>query len=849
MENNLNPNPADTNNNVNQQEQFVQPQQPVQQEQFVQPQQPVQQEQFVQPQQPIQQEQFVQPQQPVQQEQFVQPQQPIQQEQFVQPQQPVQQEQFVQPQQPVYQQPGQPVYQQPMYQQPTQPVYQQPAQPVYQQPMQPDPFTNPEQFAQPGQFGQPDPFTQPEQFANPYQAPQNNPQGLANTYYNNYEVGGEGVAAVKKNRAPLIIALVVVLVAVAVAAGLFFFFGLGASDYEKAERNSFSSMTEDFSSLLTDSFSEEGVITITPSGELLAMAGLGSADLGNIDINYEAVIDGNDGYFLVGADALGVSLSMAMWAFNDQVVMQFPEVSDYYIILSELSDQMGSFTIADQEALEKELLNILKVTSDKYFELTKDVKSVGTETVRVGNLSSQAELYQIPVDNRFLAEIGKVFIEGVLASPYLLQAGEEYMVLATEDYYYFFTDDYHDFKSMCEFFLREINDMEFAEEGDLSELLFLMNVYVNKNQVIKREFIIGDQVTVSNGRISYNSLVDGVNVSYASIKDNENYAKAFEIDVKSLYNGGKISYLDQGSKNDGASTGKIDAAFSDGYDKYSVAINYANFKIESNGLFSGNIEITIPIPANPPIIITINSSVSGDSQNITGSASVFGMKILDIEIASRVNTGKTISRPNITSANTLDIKNFDDLYKLEQLFEEWAENNFADIISAFGTTVGYEEVLEPEPEPVPQQSDSDEPNYDEWTEEDWERLLEEMLGEDDSHNQYQSNEHYDFENDFALTAMKGLWKAILDDQWDDDIWDTVIEVFGYEVIEWDIENDWLVVWEIFELDVAERVLEIDRIMGESDFEGEDIGFEAFSWDADDWAEYWIRTFRMNGIII
>jgi len=487
---------------------------------------------------------------------------------------------------------------------------------------------------------------------------------------NNYDfttgVGGmtaPAIAVKKSSKAPIVITLVCMFLAGCVAAGVLFFLkGGGSASYERAERNSLKALTSGFSSLTAVDFnSVDFDITITPSSELYALMG-GMPDLGSFSFGMEAILDGEDIFASLAAGAFGIDVSMSVWQIGEQLILQFPEMSKHYILL-DMADMMGGMSMMDviamnglnfdynEDAIMKELGVIGEKIADKYFELTKDVKPAGSEEVRVGSLSRNCDMYEIIVDGEFIIDILKVGFEAFLDSRELMKIFEDTYNASNDPYKgYSWYQSFDDMIDEARDQLRSLRPRDFDME-------ITMRVFISGNDVVKRDIIFG------SGR-------DAVTFSFASINDkNGDYAVNAKV---SLPYGVSINYKDSGNTNkDGAKTGKADFSFSDGYDNYTLTFRYDELKIDSNGMFSGDLRIILSLDNDLEIELRLKGSVSGNSQKITGSLTVFGMKAVDIEINYSVGNKKVTAPAGMNNSNTLDANDWRAMELFEDELMEW----------------------------------------------------------------------------------------------------------------------------------------------------------------------------------
>jgi hypothetical protein len=497
---------------------------------------------------------------------------------------------------------------------------------------------------------------------NPYQ-PQEQPVNTAPDGFF-FNVGGSDVV-VQKSRAPIVLTLICMFLAGAVAAGLLFFLSGAASSYEQAERNSFNALAGDFSSVVnfSDVFSGSGSISITPSREISTFVP-GLPDLGSIILNYEAIMEGGDIYALLGMDALGIQASLSLWQLGEEMFMHFPGISEYYIAFGNMlgmSEAMGmtaQLSDFDEAEVMAELAVIGSAILDRYFQLTENVQSRGKETVIVGDLSRTADVYEIIMDEIFLLELVVTALDAFLDSEELMRLCEAYYELYMESYYWWGVQ--------VPSFKHEVEDLYFDA---FDELDYLYDFGTNEDEFITmRVFVSGKEV------VRRDIIIEDVTFSYSSIKDKSDFAT----NVRLTADDTTITYRNDGKINGGYSTGRIrfsityaEGSWSARYnDPVSLTVNYENFKTYDNGLFGGDIRVSVPVQDGLNVDISFNSKVSGDSMNAGGSLSVFGMKILDLEITSSINTGKSIPRPNMSKV--LDADDWRAMEAFEEDFMMWA---------------------------------------------------------------------------------------------------------------------------------------------------------------------------------
>jgi hypothetical protein len=455
-----------------------------------------------------------------------------------------------------------------------------------------------------------------------------------------------------RSKAPAVITLICMFLAGVIAAALLFFLGNNATAYERAERNAMNALMSNFSSIMPDSanLSETGTIIITPSRELSAF---GIPDIGSLKIDYEATVDGSDVYAFLGADAFGIRASLQFWQLGEQIIMHLPGISQYYITLSDMGDAMVSgFDYSNYDKLLDEIGVIGNKILDRYFELTKDAEVKWSEEVFVGELSRVCDVYEIIMDEAFLYEIVKAAFEGFLDS-------DEFLKLVRDEYdrqnqYWVGYSWYQTFDEV----LAEMRDELYnADPADFSDgEIITMRVFISGADVIKRDIIIDDTT-----------------ISYASITERSGeYSRSARFSYTDWWGDtSTLIYIDDGVINGGKSTGSAQVSYRDRWDSFAINISYSDFSLDG-GMFNGSVNVSVPVENGLTIDVSLRGTASGNSQNITGSLSVFGMRALDIEINSTGNTGRGITRPPMTHINTLDVN---DWWGMELFGEEvmnWA---------------------------------------------------------------------------------------------------------------------------------------------------------------------------------
>lgn len=424
--------------------------------------------------------------------------------------------------------------------------------------------------------------------------------------------------------------------------------------------------------------------------------GLELPDIGTIRFNYESILENGDMYLLVGADAMGIQLSTAMWFIERQMIMNFPELSDYFIVF----DDMEFDDLADNEELIIEIGKVIINALNEYFAMTRNAELTERgKSISLGGLDATCDVYEVVIDGEFLLGLAKAFINSALDSDILMDALEEaYASMDDWTLRSYGLDGHRTAREALLYLRSEIDNIDLAEEG-LDEIFAYMYVYISGNDVVRRVFVIAEDG-------------DDVRITYTNIKKGGSYAFGLEFlnkssytwdDGDSTFSETKIRFINDGATaRGGASTGRIRFTYDSVYksnwsgseysneDSYSFTINYEDFKVEKNGLFGGSIKASIPIPGtmlgDTVIEFVINSEVSGDTQNIRGSASFAGMKLFDYAIENKINTGKSIKRPRLTPENTLDPTNMRDMEKLgEDIMNKIMNMDVvSDLLESFG---------------------------------------------------------------------------------------------------------------------------------------------------------------------
>ena len=564
-------------------------------------------------------------------------------------------------------------------------------------------------------------------------------------------------AAVKNNSKPMIITLICVIAAVLLAGGLILLLTGGGSSYEKAERKAFGALSGAFD-ISGQSESADAAIDITLSPEIAEMAGIG--DIGKITAVCEVIEEGYDAYINYGANAMGISLSAAIWSSAQQYIMQLPELSQYYLLLG----NSGSENRLDVKELEKTLDRIVS----KYFELTKDAEVTKGVTVEAGGFSASCDKYTINMDERFLYELTKEsllavaenenligYIDGILGSvsPYEdINAGD----IISED-------------------IKNLSESE-ADLGD--EVIISMDVYISGKDIIRRDITAGI-----------------LSVSYACVKNGNDYINTVDLSADNGYGVYIVNLTDIGSSKGGSDNGEISVTLSDGaLQSYSGTIKYSDCKTYKNGLFSGKIDITVPAVG---LVLNTDSAVSGNTQITTGSLSVLTMQVCDLTITVNTGTGKKITQPALTGANTLDINNESDMEKFaEDLTEAFSAMGLDSLLGSlmpygnydydYSYDYAYDEQTEDD------WGEGSDDLHADWTDEDWENYFNELYADwtDEDWENYYSEVFADWteedrENYYNEIYGEG-WETRTDEEWEEyyseihgDGWTADDDGYGY----------------------------------------------------------------------
>ena len=430
--------------------------------------------------------------------------------------------------------------------------------------------------------------------------------------------------------------------------------------YEVAERMALEAVGEVLNDVMYYASATLAVnesIKIIPSSDLMELLGL--PDIGTIGMDIEAVIDGSDMYMKLGVDALGMSLSAAMWILGDQMLMHFPGLSNYYLSLIDVNDMgfdMGAFAAEweNNEAIIREFGVVLDKTLDKYFALTGDTSSSGSQNVSGGGVNVSADLYAIALDGKLLLGVIEAVFEALLASPNLMAACEDFFVIMNEaDPWMFY--GYNSFRDLIEDGLDELSRVP-ASELDFS--IGTMNVYVSGNDVVKREFVIEDDWSTTI-------------ISYTTLENGSNYFNSFTISFRDNWDSFAFYLNDTGTMSGNAMTGKIDIGVNIDGEKFDFGIDYADVVFHDNGLFSGDIRLVIPVPSDlinefglggmfsgADIKVTVNSIVSGNTMTSTTTLVFLGFNVATIETMSATSDSGRIPSHGANASNIIDINDW-----------------------------------------------------------------------------------------------------------------------------------------------------------------------------------------------
>jgi len=680
------------------------------------------------------------------------------------------------------------------------------------------------------------------------------------------------VIVMQKSRAPVVMTMVCMFLAGAIAAGLLFFFSGRGGSYERAERSSLNAFASGFSSLLNlpESFSEAGSVTITPSRDLSSLPGMESfPDLGNIILNYEGIIEGGDSYVLLGLDALGINASFEMWQLGQELIMHFPGISDYYILLdymqiygmgdmSGLMEQFGDF---DEDVFLAELKAIGEAVLDRYFEMTKDIKSGGTEEVTVGGLTQTADVYEVIIDQIFALELAITALDAFLDSSEFMRLCEAYYTYYMESYTWWSSSPIPSFESVVEDLYHDaFDELEILYEDGVDEDEFItMRVFISGRDVIKRDIIVEDFI-----------------LSFGSIKEkNGEYAQNLRISATNTDWRGNVEtttilFENNGTTDRSGSTGALGFSYQDRWDSVSFEITYEDFKLHDNGTFDGIFNLVIPVEDTFSIELRVAAAADGNKQAIDCSLSVRGsmfgidftmMDALKIEIVSEFDTGKTMPRPNNNSANTLNSNDWRAMDRFEDDFYTWLYNLNVDLDF-------IEDLIYDLRWSAGSSGWDDWDDWDDWNDgDDW------CSGDEwcwcDNCDNYGlcddcDNWHWRhddcvfpcekcrnvkwFEPDeetfnFYKNYFKGYWKNLLVDEWDEDMWQEIIAEWEDCIVSFWFDN-FIVIFAEYDIDVSRRYDQDDAVTRVWDYIYDSDGWgEYLDWSEEKWDEAWRNAFE------
>jgi hypothetical protein len=484
-----------------------------------------------------------------------------------------------------------------------------------------------------------------------------------------------GAAVVQKSRATAVIILICALLAGMITSSLVYFLGNSATTYERAERSAMNSVFNSVSPWLSldAKAAESGSITITPAWrELSNIPNLGIPDLselGSFTFHYEAIIDGTDMYALLGAEMLGIEAQMAYWLLGNEMIMHFPGISEYYIVIEDIMEMymdmymygaMSGFNFdIDYDAMWNEIQVIANAVLDRYFELTANTEPAWSEMVNVGDLSREANVFEVVMDERFLFELAKTGFEAFLDSKILFEFVRDLYDLENDRY----RDRswYQSFDDVLDEIRYELKDMH-PDDLDDGEII-TMRTFISGRDVVRRDIIIDD-----------------VRFTYSSITERDGrYARSARFSSTNWRGDTTtITYSNDGATDKNYSTGRIRFSVSEPYsDTVTVTLNYDNFRFYDNGLFGGDVSISVPVDGTT-YGVSLNSVVNGNTQDI--SLWVFGavygaefrVKLADIEIKINTSPNNSITRPRLTDNNTIDPNDWRAMQNLEDDFYDWA---------------------------------------------------------------------------------------------------------------------------------------------------------------------------------
>jgi hypothetical protein len=443
---------------------------------------------------------------------------------------------------------------------------------------------------------------------------------------------------------------------------------VGNTGYEAAERRAISAAGNTLNEIFdaaNESFAISESATITPSGDLMSLLGL--PDIGSFSLDFEAIMEGSELYLKYGLSGMGMSLTAALWMLEEQVVLHFPGLSNYYLLLADMSDYDASYLeIAeffdnwlDFGRLEDALKGILNKTLDKYFALVGSINPSYTAAVSLGGISQSADVYEINFDGRLMFGVIEALLKAALDSP-------EFMEFAEEIFDFFDAIDpwmFYGYRNFAEILEEAISELEYINDNlehfdDLPTIT--MNVYVSGNDVIKREFRLNDEW--SDMVLSFTNLTDGSSYANGIVFAFEDRWEAFE-----------VYFIDAGRESGGAKTGKITIGAEMYGEEFSFDIDYADVVFHDNGLFSGTVRLLIPVPSefvnevaggfgslfsDPEIRITFNAAVSGNTQTSALSLNFLGINVLEIATTSNSTVGLRIPALNVSPTSIIDINDW-----------------------------------------------------------------------------------------------------------------------------------------------------------------------------------------------
>jgi hypothetical protein len=298
-------------------------------------------------------------------------------------------------------------------------------------------------------------------------------------------------------------------------------------------------------------------------------------------------------------------------------------------------------------------------------------------------------------------------------------------------------------------------------------------------------------------------------------------------------------------------------------------------------LFGGDLRLSVPIEEGISVDISFKSTVTGDSMRATGSLSVFGMKAVDIEIIHNTNTGKRISRPELTNNNTLDINNWQDSLIFGDELMRWAEGlgNLELLEDLFwslglynvfggGYNYGWDDNWDdwcyyPDDcwcDWCWDWNDSDNYCYDCWSYHDeWEPCYDWCTGDDDCwcNDCYEArlcsdcgNYHWGADPDYEfymLSQNKALWRILFGSDWNDSFWNSIVRDLGdCAFYIW----SWIDVFASYGYDFYDIYNEATDIIYLSDWEaaygGWEIWDEYFYWNDVQWETFYRQLLREGG---